>query len=92
MKKHVVAVIEAFYYHQFGSVNTCPAKRLLVTSNLRYLRTVKFKSNHIAFIFSLDSLGSILNPFKPNGFFHSYYLEKSILHFRGGRLIFSSLS
>ena len=33
-----------------------------------------------------------LNPFKPNGFFHSYYLEKSILHFRGVRLIFSSLA
>ena len=32
-----------------------------------------------------------INPFKPNGFFHSYYLEKSILHFRGVRLIFSSL-
>ena len=35
---------------------------------------------------------SLLNPFKPNGFFHSYYLEKSILHFRGVRLIFSSLA
>ena len=33
-----------------------------------------------------------INPFKPNGFFHSYYLEKSILHFRGVRLIFSSLA
>ena len=31
-----------------------------------------------------------INPFKPNGFFHSYYLEKSILHFRGVRLIVSS--
>ena len=34
----------------------------------------------------------IVYPFKPNGFFHSYYLEKSILHFRGVRLIFSSLA
>ena len=33
-----------------------------------------------------------LNPFKHNGFFHSYYLEKSILHFRGVRLFFSSLA
>ena len=33
-----------------------------------------------------------LNPFKPNGFFHSYYLEMSILHFRGVRLIFTSLA
>ena len=33
-----------------------------------------------------------LNPFKLNGFFHSYYLEKSILYFRGVRLIFSSLA
>ena len=42
----------------------------------------------------LDSkiLNKIINPFKPNGFFHSYYLEKSILHFRGVRLIFSSLA
>ena len=29
-----------------------------------------------------------INPFKPIGFFHSYYLKKSILHFRGVRLIF----
>ena len=34
----------------------------------------------------------LLNPYKPNGFFHYYYLEKSILHFRGVRLIFSSLA
>ena len=34
----------------------------------------------------------IINPFKPNGFFHSYYLEKSIVHFRCVRLIFSSLA
>ena len=33
---------------------------------------------------------SCSNPFKPNGFFHSYYLKKSILHFRGIRLIFFS--
>ena len=32
------------------------------------------------------------NPFKPNGFFHPYYSEESILHFRGVRLIFSSLA
>ena len=36
------------------------------------------------------SVKSHINPFKPTGFFHSYYLEKSILHFRGVRLIFSS--
>ena len=30
----------------------------------------------------------LFNPFKPNGLFHSYFLEKSILHFRGVRLIF----
>ena len=27
------------------------------------------------------------NPFKPNGFFHPYYLDESILHFKGVRLI-----
>ena len=31
-----------------------------------------------------------INPFKPNGFFHPYYLEESILHLRVVRLIFSS--
>ena len=30
----------------------------------------------------------VLNPFKLNGFFHPYYSEESILHFRGVRLIF----
>ena len=39
-----------------------------------------------------DDVNIAINPFKPNGFFHSYYLEKSILHFRGVRLIFSSLA
>ena len=34
----------------------------------------------------------LFNPVKPNGLFHYYYLEKSILHFRGVRLIFSSLA
>ena len=34
---------------------------------------------------------TLVNPLKPNGFLHSYYLEKSILYFRGVRLIFSSL-
>ena len=29
-----------------------------------------------------------INPFKPTGFFHPYYLEESILHFRGVSLIF----
>ena len=34
-----------------------------------------------------------INPFKPpNGFLHPYYSEESILHFRGVRLIFSSLA
>ena len=32
------------------------------------------------------------NPFKPNGFFHPYYSEESILNFRDVRLIFSSLA
>ena len=40
----------------------------------------------------LKLLISQINPFKSNGFFHSYYLEKSILHFSGVRLIFSSLA
>ena len=31
-----------------------------------------------------------LNPFKPKGFFHPYYLEESILHFKDVRLILSS--
>ena len=35
---------------------------------------------------------SVLNPFKPDEFFHSYYFEKSIVHLRGVRLIFSSLA
>ena len=39
-----------------------------------------------------SSCKTATNPFKLNGFFHSYYLEKSILHFRGVRLIFSSLA
>ena len=36
----------------------------------------------------------LINSFKPNGFFHSYHLEKSILEvrFRGVRLLFSSLA
>ena len=50
--------------------------------------------------YNYENLGSLcskfsalhINPFKPNGFFHSYYSEKSILHFRGVRLIFSSLA
>ena len=33
-----------------------------------------------------------VNPLKPNGFFHPYYSEESILHFRGIRLIISSLA
>ena len=32
-----------------------------------------------------------LNRFKPNRFFHPYYLEESIFHFRSVRLIFFSL-
>ena len=43
-------------------------------------------------VYGFSLLGTVFNPFKPNGFFHSYYLEKSILHFRGVRLIFSSLA
>ena len=35
---------------------------------------------------------SNVNPFKFNGFFHSYYLEKSILHFRGVRLVLFFIS
>ena len=35
---------------------------------------------------------SMFNPYKPNGFSHSYYLEESILHFRGVRLIFFFIS
>ena len=51
------------------------------------------KCRLLKFLFGLSSHKNIIiNPFKPNGFFHSYYLEKTILHFRGVRLTFSSLA
>ena len=59
------------------------------------VRVFRKKSMFVSFAYciSLTYFVYILfNPFKPNGFFHSYYLEKSILHLRGVRLIFSSLA
>ena len=47
----------------------------------------KFKERSV----KLSMNNKVFNPFKPNGFFHSY-LGKSILHFRGVRLMFSSLA
>ena len=48
----------------------------------------KFKERSV----KLSMNNKVFNPFKTNGFFHSYYLEKCILHFRGVRLMFSSLA
>ena len=41
---------------------------------------------------SIFCIISVFNPFKPNEFVRSYYLEKSILHFMGVRLTFFFIS
>ena len=60
-------------------------------SVLIHLKTVNNYTelhSHMISISFLSGGGFVFNPFKPNGFFQSYYLEGSILHFRGVRLIF----
>ena len=45
----------------------------------------------MAWSLGLHCLLRSVNPFKPNGFFHPYYLDEDepILYFRGVKLIFS---